>query len=182
MPPLRQAENMSSKERVKRTWQRQATDRVPINYLANPGIDRRLKEYFGVAPDDSEGLLLSLGVDFRSVGPSYKGPRLHVERPERHVDPIWGWVTRWVEHGQGGGYWDYCDFPLANADAAALDKWPLPDPDDFDYQEVTEACRRWTDYALVAGSAGLGDIINSNGFLFGTEEVLVRLASGDEGF
>ena len=172
---------MSSKERVKRTWQRQMTDRVPINYFANPGIDHRLKEYFGLQPDDDEGLRIALGIDFRCIAPSYKGPRLHPEIPHRQVNPIWGWVTRWVEHG-AGGYWDYCDFPLAGADAAALAAWPLPDPDDFAYEEVTKACRRWEDYAIVAGNPGLGDIINSNGFLFGTEEALVRLAADDEYF
>ena len=51
---------MTSKERVLATFANQEPDRVPINYLSNPGIDRRLKDHFGIGPDDGEGLLLEL--------------------------------------------------------------------------------------------------------------------------
>lgn len=37
-------------------------------FITNPGIDGRLKEHFGLKPDDSEGLRQILGVDFRGVG------------------------------------------------------------------------------------------------------------------
>ena len=37
--------SMTSKERVLRTLNYEKTDRVPINYSANPGIDRKLKKY-----------------------------------------------------------------------------------------------------------------------------------------
>jgi hypothetical protein len=39
---------MQSKERVLTAFARQEPDRVPINYLANPGIDGRLKRHFGL--------------------------------------------------------------------------------------------------------------------------------------
>ena len=56
---------LTSKERVLRTFAYQAADRVPINYSSNPGIDQRLKAHFGLQPDDGDGLLRQLGVDFR---------------------------------------------------------------------------------------------------------------------
>ena len=56
--------SMSSRERVLATLQHQETDRVPINYSANPGIDTRLKAHFSLGPRDSEGLRQRLGVDF----------------------------------------------------------------------------------------------------------------------
>jgi uroporphyrinogen decarboxylase len=68
---------MTSKERVLTTLSCEVADRVPIDYAANPGIDIRLKEHFGLKPDDGEGLRMVLGVDFRGVSAPYVGPRLH---------------------------------------------------------------------------------------------------------
>ena len=166
---------MTSKERVLATFARQPADRVPINYDANPGIDRRLKEHFGLAPGDAWGLRRALGVDFRPVGAKYIGPRLHAERPGRRVDPCWGWVTRHVEHGSGA-YWDFCDFPLKNAAEETVARWPLPSPDDFDYSHIAGFCRENREFAIHAGNPGLACIMNTAGFLRGMEQVFLDLA------
>jgi len=167
---------LTSKERVLRTFAHQEVDRVPINYLANPGIDTRLKAHYGLASGDHTGLLRTLGVDFRGVGGvRYCGKPLHPERSNRQVDPHWGWVTRYVEH-ESGGYWDYCDFPLMDADEAAVAAWPMPSPDDFDYSGVAASCAAQRDYAVSVGSPGLACIMNTAGFLRGMEQVFVDLA------
>lgn len=168
---------MTSKERVLTTFARQEPDRVPVNYLANPGIDRRLKQHFGLAGDDVEGLRRALGVDFRSVAPPYVGPRRHPDLPDRTVD-IWGIRRRWIEHGSGG-YWDYCDFPLQEATIEKIEAWPMPSPDDFDYTQIASQCARMREYAVVAGGAGHGDIINSTGMIRTMEQVLVDLVTDD---
>jgi uroporphyrinogen decarboxylase len=165
---------MTSKERVLTTFARREADRVPINYGANRGIDGRLKAHFGLKTDDAEGLRRALGVDFRSMGAKYVGPRLHAERPERQVDPQWGWVTRWVEHG-AGGYWDFCDFPLKEADEETVAKWPMPSPDDFDYSQIARLCRERREYAMYVGNPGLACIMNTAGFLRGMEQTFVDL-------
>lgn len=167
---------MTSQERVLTTFARKETDRVPINYSANPGIDARLKAHFGLAADDGEGLRRQLGVDFREVSARYVGPRLHDEIPERRVDPLWGRRTRWIEH-ESGGYWDFCDFPLREADEATIAAWPGPSPDDFDYQGLADEAARLhaTGLAIHYGNPGLGDIINSNGMIRTMEQVLVDL-------
>ena len=167
---------MTSKERVLTAFARNEPDRVPINYLANPGIDRRLKERFGLAPDDGEGLLRRLGVDFRGVGARYVGPRLHQDYADRKVND-WGMRTRYIEH-PSGGYWEFCDFPLQDADEETVANWPMPSPDHYDYSGVAEACRRHAEFA-VNGAAGFGDIINGNGFLRGMEQTMVDLATDD---
>jgi hypothetical protein len=171
------ADSMSSKERVLTAFARGVPDRVPINYLSNPGIDGRLKAHYGLAADDREGLFQVLGVDFRAVRAPYVGPRLHEDLPGIKVDPMWGIHTRYIEHQQGG-YWEYCDFPLRNADEETVATWPMPSPDDYDYSGVAEACRRYKEYA-VNGAAGFGDIINGNGFLRGMEQVLIDLVTDD---
>jgi len=169
---------MTSKERVVTTLAREQADRVPVNYSANPGIDGRLKEHFGLKAGDTEGLRQRLGVDFRGVGAPYVGPRLHPELPDRHVDPLWGKRTRWIEH-ESGGYWDYCDFPLRDADEEALAAWPVPSPDDYDYDALPDACRQWDGYAVHLGGAGLGDIVNSTGMVRTMDQVLVDLMTDD---
>jgi len=171
---------MTSKERVLTTFARQPADRVPINYGANAGLDRRLKEHFGLKADDNEGLLKALDVDFRGVWINYVGPRLHPDNIGNGVvvEATFGLRTRWVEHGSGG-YWDYCDFPLRDADEETVAKWPLPSPDDFDYSGVRDACRRHGQYAVYTGGAGLGDVINTLGTLRGMEQALVDLATDD---
>ena len=169
---------MSPKQRVLQAFDRQIPDRVPLNYLANPGIDRRLKDHYRLAPDDDEGLRQALGVDFRRVDAPYIGPDRHAEVPGCQVD-MWGIHRRWIEHGSGG-YWDYCDFPLKDAALEQVASWPMPSPDDFDYTAVKDQCRRYSSYCCVAGNPGLADIINSTGMIRTMEQVLVDLMLDDE--
>jgi uroporphyrinogen decarboxylase len=169
---------MTPKERVQITLARQQADRVPIDYDSNPGIDGRLKQHFNLKPDDSEGLRCALGVDFRGVGAPYRGPKLHADLPDRQVND-WGIRRRWIEH-ETGGYWDYCDWPLTNATLEDVERWPMPNPDHFDYSKVEAACDRYHDYCVMAGNAGVGDIINNTGMLRTMEQVLVDLATDDE--
>jgi hypothetical protein len=168
---------MRSKERAVTAFARQEPDRVPINYGANAEIDLRLKEHFGLAKDDGEGLLRALGVDFRSVGAPYVGPKLHPDLPGRRIDE-WGRHTRWVEH-EAGGYWDYCDWPLKDATLEQIRSWPMPSPDHYDYSKIPQQCRKHEGYCIVAGGAGTGDIINGCGMIRTMEQVLVDLISDD---
>lgn len=172
---------MTSKERVLAAFTRQEPDRVPVNYFSNPDIDRRLKNHFGLAPNDDEGLRQALGVDFRTVNAPYVGPRLHDEVSGRRVDPSWGVRTRWVEH-ESGGYWDYCDFPLRYATVDEVEAWPMPSPDDFDYEAVARQCEVHADYAIVAGGAGLPDVINATGMIRNMEQVMIDLITDDPAF
>ncbi len=167
---------MTSKERVKTALAHGEPDRVPIDYHANAGIDRRLKAHFGLKPGDDEELRQAFGVDFRGIwGAPYTGPELHEKVPDRNVD-LWGIRTRWIEHGNGGGYWDYCDFPLRDADEETAANWPVPSPDDFDYSRIPAFCERFGDSFIHIGSPGVGDVINGTGMLFSMEQVLIDLA------
>ncbi|MBN2047882.1 MAG: hypothetical protein JW750_08580 [Anaerolineaceae bacterium] len=169
---------LTPKERVRRAFNHVEPDRVPINYLANPGIDARLKAHFGLKPDDHEGLLQALQVDFRALDPAYRGPTLFDEVPGRSID-IWGIHRRLIEH-ESGSYWDYCDFPLRDADLEMIENWPMPDPDDFDYETMLEQAKIYQSYWLSVGNAGLGDIINATSMLRNMEVVLIDLISDDE--
>ncbi|MDA0745455.1 MAG: hypothetical protein O2954_02995 [bacterium] len=150
---------------------------MPINYLSNPGIDRRLKKHFGLTKDDHEGLRRALGVDFRTVAAPYTGPKLHPDVPNRTVD-IWGIHRRWIEH-ESGGYWDYCDFPLKDALLEQIESWAMPSPDHHNYDALADQCAQMEDYSVVYGSPGVGDIINSTGMIRTMEQVLVDLMTDD---
>lgn len=170
---------MTSRERVVAALHRAVPDRVPVNYLANPGIDQRLKEYYGLDAKDHQGLRARLGVDFQGLAAPYVGPRLHADLPERGIRvDYWGIRRRWVAHDTGG-YWDFCDFPLEHADVETVANWPMPSPDDFDYAAVSRACAQLGDLAVYVGGAGLPDILNGNGFLRGVEQTLVDMMLDD---
>lgn len=175
---IRDEEKMTAKERVKKTFAHQIPDRIPINYSANPGIDSRLKDYFNIDRNDNEKLLDVLGVDFRGVSAPYIGPILHSPIESRRVDPLWGIHTRWIEH-ESGGYWDYCDFPLKDADLDDIENWLMPSPDDYNYSVLPDLCSKNQQYAIYIGNPGLGDIINSSGMIRGMEQTLIDLVSDD---
>ena len=102
----------------------QEPDRVPIGYSANPGIDGRLKEHYGLAEDSGTKLMDILGVDFRGAYGTYVGERLHEDIPERGVVvDDWGIHRRYIEHDTGG-YWDFCDFPLQEATEEEVSEQP----------------------------------------------------------
>ena len=127
---------MTPKERVLTTFANCEADRIPVNYASNPGIDRRLKEHFGLQPNDSEGLYQALGVDFRGIEAPYTGPKLYKDIPERDVIvDNWGVHRRKAKH-ETGEYMEYCDFPLQEADIEAVSNWSMPSPDDYDYTVI----------------------------------------------
>jgi uroporphyrinogen decarboxylase len=169
---------MTSKERVLAFFAHEEPDRIPIDYSANPGIDRRLKAHFGLAEDDDEGLRCVLGVDFRGVSAPYVGPRLHPAASQSgfQVSPDWGMHNRYIEHG-AGAYWEPWGEPLRGITEAEAVAYPMPSPDDFDYEVVTEHCERFKDYA-VSAHAGF-EVMNWTGRFFGQEAMYIGLATGD---
>ncbi|GHT97091.1 hypothetical protein FACS1894142_0770 [Spirochaetia bacterium] len=181
MQIIKAKETMTARERVRKTFAHEKTDRVTIGYDSNPGIHSRLKKALGLAAGDDEGLLTALGVDYCGIGAPYTGKPLYEELPNRRRDTLEGAVMRWVEHGSGG-YWDFCDFPLKDADDEAFTSFPVPSPDDFDYDAVLDQAKALgRDWGLYIGGAGTPDVINSNGRLMGMEDVLCHLLTGNEG-
>ena len=175
----RSYETMTSKERVQQAINHGKPDRVPINYMTNDAIDKRLKSHLGLKHNDNEGLLQTLGVDFRSMWANYTREPLHVStREDRMVDGLHGWVMRYIAN-DSGGYWDFCDFPLIDADEETVARWPFPDADHFDYDRLLEDVKANRNNALVLGNAGIGCVINTIGFLRGMEQTLIDLITDD---
>ncbi len=172
------SETMTSRERALAAFGHKPIDRVLLNYLANQGIDQRLKAHYGLKADDCEGLMQKLGVDFRTVHPGYVGERLHPEVEGIVVDPVWGMRTKWIEH-DSGGYYDLCEWPLRGATLDEVAAWPMPDPDDYDYDAMAKAVNAQDEYCMFIGGAGVGDVINTTARLQGMEDVLIGLITDD---
>ena len=147
---------------MRRTFNFEKTDRVTIGYEANGNIHANLCRALKINPGDYEGLLRALGVDYMAISAPYIGKPLYKAPEGRAVDPLEGCIMRWVEHGTGG-YWDFCDFPLKDADDEMFDNFPVPNPDDFDYDAALEIAKSYNgEYGLYVGNAGVPDVINSN--------------------
>lgn len=173
MPVINKAnETMGARKRVLNTFLYEKTDRVTIGFDSNPAIYKKLCLALGIKNYDYLDLCRALGVDYLSVNASYKGPILFENNiPNRTVDPVAGFITRRVEH-KSGVYEDYCDFPLKDADDEAFFNYPMPSPDDFDYDGADAAINTYSgEFAVHLGHPGVGDIINSCGMLMGMEDM-----------
>jgi len=171
---------MRSNDRFLAALHHQPVDRLPRTYEANAGIDARLKTHFGLSAHDDEGVQRCLGIDLRAGWPGYTGPSLHhadPAHPDWQVDSDWGIQRRWAQHASGG-YWDFCGFPLRDADEAQAAAWPLPDPDRYDYAGFAGWCQAQGDHAVALGNAGVIDLLNGTGMLRGVERTMLDLGEG----
>lgn len=171
---------MTSKERFLAAINHTEPDRVPKGYVSMAGPDRLLKKHFRLADDDNAGLLNALNVDIAYMMPWYTGPELF-EPVENRTITEWGVHMKYVETS-AGDYLDYCDFPLKDAGSEELRAWPMPDPDNYDFDQYETFCDANHGRAIGLGHPGICDIINSSGMVRGAEQVLVDLAMEDEAF
>ncbi len=164
---------MTPRERVLRAVQHQEPDRVPLFYRDVPDVDARLRRDLGLESRDE--LLELLRVDFRWVEPAYVGPSLEDETTGRRRD-IWGVEYAWIEAGHGG-QWEPVAFPLADVeDPAALDDYPWPKLEWFDFDAVDAQLQRYRDYAIMTapGVASPG-VMATIQFLLGMERTLTDM-------
>jgi len=165
---------MTSKERVLCSLSWQEPDRVPLQIYLTPEMGARLKEHFG-GYDVRE----SLGIDFRSVGPPYRG-KIKGSHDGITYD-MWGAGYRRVEHGQGGAYEEAVELPLARLKTMdEVEAYPWPSAGDHDYSGIAEQCERIEDFAVCMGGAGTPDIVNGVSRGRGMQQVLMDIGLRDE--
>lgn len=174
-------EKMTSKERVLRTFSYEKTDRVPISYITNPTIHAKVANLLNIPAHDFESFYDAIGADERSIDAPFVGEMKFKQLEGRSVHPVYGFYTKWVPN-ESGGYHDFCDFPLQNADDETIANFHVPSPDEFDYDAVLEGVKyyRSKNLAMYIGNAGFADIINSTGRVMGMEDTLVNLYIEDE--
>ena len=177
MPLIKKArETMTSRERVERAFAFEKTDRVTIGYESNPAAHSHFCAALGLKQGDNLSFMRAIGADYAGFPLNYIGPRIYPEIMGRVRDGEFGAVMRRVEN-EYGHYMDFCDFPLKDATDEEIAAYPLPDPDHYDYEAAGLAINETINngFAVFAGGAGFGNIINKTGKLFGMELALMHL-------
>lgn len=136
---------MTSKERVLRNYTFQSIDRFTIDFCASSDVYARLRAHFGV--DDDLKLMETLHVDFRYPKPNWIGFPL--------VDDNGNQTDYFGIPRRGVGDFGYpIVHPLANvssiAEVEAYPYWPTADM--WDYDQYTEDCRQFEEYAVLGGA------------------------------
>jgi uroporphyrinogen decarboxylase len=168
---------MTSKERVRRALNGEATDRVPLQIYLTPEMEAKLTEYF--APQDYRE---ALGIDFRNVFPGippFRGPRPN--RPDIDFFDEWGAGYRRVRHSLRGTYDEAVHLPLAELKTLdEVERYAWPNPEAVDYSRLVADCEQVGEYAVILGGAGIPDIVNGVSRGRGMEQVLMDIALRDE--
>jgi uroporphyrinogen decarboxylase len=146
---------MNNKERVLAAIDHSEPDRVPLDLWAVAPATDNLRAHLGVG--DDEGVWQALGIDLRSVWPTYIGPE-----HERFQDGTW--LDWWGCRRQMiGPFEEVVGAPLADAATPAdvdvrepqsNEAFAWPDPDWFDVEGLRDRCLEWSDYALVIRDPG----------------------------
>ena len=173
---------MTSKDRFLSTCRFESTDRPPVDYLAHPEADRKLKEYLKCKTEDE--LLEALGCDFyylscRDISQNeghlkcYVGAELDITDDQR-VCPL---GIRWRRGAYDSKFAvdEAIRGPLedAQSEAAILGhRWPKAA--DFDFSVLLEECEPHSDKVIVGGpwSGIMGDSYRLHGY----ENFLVNIA------
>ncbi|HHW09774.1 MAG TPA: hypothetical protein GXX29_07365 [Firmicutes bacterium] len=171
---------MNRKERVLTAIGRSKPDRVPVDYAANRFVQATLYEHFRV--NNHRELLERLHVDIVDlrgvVDPRYVGP-IPMERqlPGEVSENFWG-MQKKVMMTATGPEESYCRFVLQEATTLSeLEKHGWPSVDWFDFTDIKERIRAWSDFAVMASGAS---VFQHPTFLRGLETLLVDLVTAPE--
>jgi uroporphyrinogen decarboxylase len=124
---------MDSIERVQLTFRHQEADRVPVDFGGwlsgvKPSAYERLAAHMGMGEgkwnvfSPAEEILEHFQIDFRRVTPAKPDYAQSMRHEDGSFTDEWG-ITRIIENEDD----QIVDFPLAEADVAALDEYPWPD-------------------------------------------------------
>ena len=165
---------MNSKEIFNQALLHKSQERPPVDYLALPDTDRKLKEFYGVATEIE--LLNILGVDFyylscRDISqnetclPFYKGPVLYMDESQRECP--FGIRFRRKAYQSKFAVDETIAGPLENASSESdilQHRWPKASW--FDFEPLYEQCSSNENRVIVGGlwSGILGDSYRMHGF------------------
>jgi len=171
---------MNSRARVLSALDRTGYDRIPVKHEGTPEVNRMLMDHFGLA--NHEQLLRVIGDDFRYLQPLYRGPELR-SFPDGSIEGLWGERYGSKEY-PGGTYAEAVYLPYAGIDRAEdLDRSHFPKVDWFDFSTIKSQCETLRhEYAVVFGSAGDMDFMNTIGRMRGLQQVYEDLLTENPAF
>lgn len=166
---------MTPKERVLAAIAHQDTDRIPVDFAANPATLERLMVDCNVRTHiDLLNALSADMVDLRGVvDPIYCGPVPYKqELADGVTENFWGMRTKLMETATGPEE-SYCDFILATCTTVEeLEKHQWPQVEWFDFSDFSERLDLWADRAVMASGAS---IWQHPTFLRGIDNLLMDL-------
>jgi len=173
---------MNHRDRVLSTLAHKGYDRIPVRYFAEPEVDKKLMDYFGV--DNDIALKEYLGDDFRYIWPEFKGPEPKIFSDGSFEIP---WPWRWPGGERyrkvivgGMPYNEECYRPFENiTDPDELVHFTFPTIDWLDFSTIKSKCVLYSDYAKVAGFGNVINFISGISHSFGVERTLMGLATAD---
>ncbi len=140
-------ETMTAKERWLAVLQRKKPDRLPTDYWATSEVTEMLLRHTKTSTDRE--LFTSLHIDVPiSVSPAYRGPELATD------EDVFGCRYRNVNYGTGS-YRECVTHPLARyASVAEIeDDYQWPDPDWWDYKELSQQIQGMEEYPVRGGGS-----------------------------
>lgn len=144
---------MTPRDRVFAAMRHEEPDRVPHFYRDIPEVEERLLRDLGLP--DREALLRRFEVDFRWIAPEYVGPPLQVDAWRRRN--IWGVEFEYIAL-EIGGHWQTRSFPLEGTfDPKALDDYPWPSLEWFDFTSLGAQAAAYADYATMTAAGPASD-------------------------
>jgi len=165
---------MNSKERFEAVCKFRQVNKIPIDYLADPETDKKLRKHFGC--ETEEQLLDRLGCDFyylpgRDISQNegffkyYKGPTLNITEKERTC----ALGVRWFRGAYESKFSvdEAIAGPLENAETEQdilSHRWPTVQ--DFDFSPLEAACEPHLDKVIIGGlwTGIMGDAYRMHGF------------------
>jgi uroporphyrinogen decarboxylase len=124
---------MNARERVLAVLNRETPDRVPVDIWLVPELVEKFKAQLGV--EDELDVYRKLDVDkIAWLGIPYKGVVLKDPNEHRDVDH-WGVKFEKIKANNDAEYGEVSFHPLLELNSVeALEAYPWPNPDDFDYK------------------------------------------------
>ena len=141
---------MNSLERVRAAIEHRIPDRVPLSYAAEPEVHRRLMRDLKLPDRPAVGRHLQ--ADIMRVRPRLTEAAQR-RQPNGDWFDEWGARKQWVPHGSDGGYWEWQDPPLQDAQSIADTKsYRWPQIDLIDWERFSRDLDRYEGFVIQAGS------------------------------
>lgn len=144
---------ITSKDRWRALLAGKPTGEVSCDFWGTPEVTSRLMRDLGCPDERALWTLLRIDKSIH-VAPSHPLAReagWHIQS----LFSLWNVGTARVRHQDGAGEYEEDVFhPLAEATAVAdVDRFPWPDPGEFDLEGMREECLRWPDFPIIGGSS-----------------------------
>lgn len=174
--------SITSYERVMLALNHKESDRPPLNYLATPEMNEKIKKHLRI--EDQEELLSHLGANIRYVNTRYIGPKellgdmgitIGLSDAKNVGKDYWGVERKSVEY-KYGTYGEIVFHPLADAKTVKeVEEYSCPKLDWFDATHLKEEIKHINIKERRAIVFFAGNVFDIPWYMSGLEQFLIDL-------